>query len=701
MAKRNSPNNSDQPELPLDAEGVPTTEPVSEVTDSASAAEAQEVVPDGDSARPSEKANPGTAPLEGLYRKWYLEYASYVILDRAVPHIDDGLKPVQRRVLHTLWDMDDGRFHKVANVVGATMRFHPHGDASICAALVAIAQRSWLIEPQGNFGNHLTGDDAAASRYIEARLTPFAREVLFNPKTTTWQLSYDGRAKEPVTLPAKFPITVLEGAEGIAVGLATKILPHNFNDICRASINHLQGKTFRIFPDFRTGGIADFSEYNDGERGGKVKVRAKIETRSKTLLAITELPFGTNTVSLIESILGANTKGKIKVKKVDDNTADQVEILVHLPPGSKPAKVIQQLYVFTNCQMSISPAACVIEGDKPHFIGIKEILRRSVDRTLGLLKLELEIRLGELEQQWHWDSLERIFIEERIYRRIEKSQTWEDVLKEIHEGLKPFIKGLKREVTDDDVVRLTEIRIKRISAYNRFKAEEQIKKIEEEIKAVKHDLKNLIPYAIKWFETIQAKYGKGIKRRTSYDDIEQINAADVVATNQRLYVDRSGGFIGLNWRQHDFVKECTIMDSVVCFMRDGSLKVTKVADKVFMGRNIIHLDILPQDGDTHFYTMVYQDKASGKAFAKRFQIGGLSRDKLYPLVKSEGSKVIYFKVSKDEKSMPQNLHIGLDGRGGARIREFDFDLTKVPVSTRSAKGLTVTKWNVKSVKAID
>ena len=697
MAKRNSSHNSDQPELPLDAEGGSTTESVSEVTSAASL----EVASDGDSARPTEKASSDTAPLEGHYRKWYLEYASYVILDRAVPHIDDGLKPVQRRVLHTLWDMDDGRFHKVANLVGATMRFHPHGDASICAALVAIAQRSWLIEPQGNFGNHLTGDDAAASRYIEARLTPFAREVLFNPKTTTWQLSYDGRAKEPVTLPAKFPITVLEGAEGIAVGLATKILPHNFNDICRASINHLQGKTFRIFPDFRTGGIADFSEYNDGERGGKVKVRAKIETRSKTLLAITELPFGTNTVSLIESILGANTKGKIKIKKVDDNTADKVEILVHLPPGSKPAKVIQQLYVFTNCQMSISPAACVIEDDKPHFIGIKEILRRSVDRTLGLLKLELEIKLGELEQQWHWDSLERIFIEERIYRRIEKSQTWEDVLKEIHEGLKPFIKGLKREVTDDDVVRLTEIRIKRISAYNRFKAEEQIKKIEDEIKAVKHELKNLIPYAIKWFEKIQAKYGKGIKRRTSYDEIEQINAADVVATNQRLYVDRSGGFIGLNWRQHDFVKECTIMDSVLCFMRDGSLKVTKVADKVFMGRNIIHLDILPQDGDTHFYTMVYQDKASGKAFAKRFQIGGLSRDKLYPLVKSEGSKVLFFKVSKDEKSMPQTLHIGLDGRGGARIREFDFDLTKVPVSTRSAKGLTVSKWNIKSVKVID
>jgi len=696
MAKRNFPSSSDhsdQPELPLDAEAA------------ASATDSMDVVTaDGDDAGPPASAAPragGDAPLAGHYRKWFLEYASYVILDRAVPHIDDGLKPVQRRVLHTLWEMDDGRFHKVANVVGATMRFHPHGDASICAALVAIAQRSWLIEPQGNFGNTLTGDDAAASRYIEARLTAFAREVLFNPKTTTWQLSYDGRAKEPVTLPAKFPITVLEGAEGIAVGLSTKILPHNFNDICRASINHLQGKTFRIFPDFPSGGIADFTEYNDGERGSRVKVRAQIERRSKTLLAITELPFGTTTVSLIDSILSANAKGKIKIKHVDDNTADQVEILIHLPPDSKPDKVIQQLYVFTNCQVSLSPAACVIENDKPHFIGIREILRRSVDRTLDLLKRELEIRLGELEQQWHGDSLERIFIEERVYRRIEKSKTWEDVLKEIHEGLAPFIKDLLREVTDDDVVRLTEIRIKRISAYNRFKADEAIKKIEEEIKLVKHELKHLVPYAIKWFESLQAKYGKGLKRRTAYDEIEEINAADVVSANQRLYVNRSEGFIGLNWRQHEFVKECTIMDSVLGIMNDGSLKVTKVADKVFMGRHIIHIDIWPQEGDTKFYTLIYQEKASGKAYAKRFQIGGLSRDKLYPLIKSEDSKIVFLKISPDEKSMPKTVHVGLDGRGGARLREFDFDLSKVPVSTRSAKGLTVTKWNIKAVKVID
>ncbi|HEY1847601.1 MAG TPA: DNA gyrase/topoisomerase IV subunit A [Opitutaceae bacterium] len=641
------------------------------------------------------------APLEASYRNWFLEYASYVILDRAVPHIDDGLKPVLRRVLHTLWEMDDGRFHKVANVVGATMRFHPHGDASIGAALVGMGQRGWLVEPQGNFGNSLTGDEAAAPRYIEARLTAFAREVLFNPKTTSWQLSYDGRAREPVTLPAKFPIVLLEGAEGIAVGLSTKILPHNFNDLCRASINHLQGKTFRIVPDFPTGGIADFSEYSDGERGGKVKVRARIEQRSKVLLAITELPYATTTESVIESILAANAKGKIKVKRVDDNTAEKVEILVHLPQGSEPEKVIQQLYVFTACQTAISPSACVIDGEKPVFMGVRDILKRSADRTVELLKKELQIRLGELEQQWHWDSLERIFIEERVYRRIEKSKTWESVLAEIREGLAPFVKKLRREVVDEDITRLTEIRIKRISAYNRFEADERMKKIEEEMKEVRHDLKNLTAYAVRWFEMLQEKYGKGIKRRTEYDEIEQISAAEVVSANQRLYVNREEGFIGLNWRQHEFVQECTILDSVLCLMKDGSLKVSKVADKVFMGLGIIHCAVLPKEGDTSFYTMVYQDGVSGKAFAKRFQIGGLSRDKLYPLTKSDGSRVVYLEVSPTEKAMPRTLHISLDGRSGARVREFDFGIGEVSVSGRAARGITVTKWTVKEVKRVD
>ncbi|MGD1031582.1 MAG: DNA gyrase/topoisomerase IV subunit A [Opitutaceae bacterium] len=655
-------------------------------------------MPDRKSPRRKAGHKAPEAPLAASYREWFLDYASYVILDRAVPQIDDGLKPVQRRILHTLWEMDDGRFHKVANVVGACMRYHPHGDASIGAALVGMGQRGFLVEPQGNFGNVLTGDEAAAPRYIEARLTAFAREVVFNPKTTTWQASYDGRAREPVTLPAKFPLVLLDGAEGIAVGLATKILPHNFNDLCRAAVNHLQGKRFRIVPDFPTGGIADFSEYNDGERGSKVKIRARIEIRSKLLLAITELPFGTTTESVIDSILAANAKGKIKIRHVDDNTADSVEILVHLPQGSDPEQVIQQLYVFTDCQVAISPAACVIVNDRPEFLGVSEILKRSADRTLQLLKRELEIRLAELEQQWHWDSLERIFIEERIYRRIEKSKTWESVLSEIREGLKPFTKSLRRAVTDEDIARLTEIRIKRISAYNRFQADEAMKKTEDEIKEVRNQLRHLTDYAIRWFEALAEKYGKGRKRRTQYDEIEQISAAEVVSANQRLYVNRAEGFIGLNWRQHEFIQECTILDDVLCIMADGTMKVARVGDKVFMGRDIIHCAVLPKDGDSAFYAMIYQDKATGKAFAKKFQIGGVTRDKLYPLLKSDGSRVVYFERFAKEKEIPATLHISLDGRSRARVREFDFEMSAVSVSHRAAKGLTVTKWPIKEVK---
>ncbi|RME68157.1 MAG: DNA gyrase/topoisomerase IV subunit A [Verrucomicrobia bacterium] len=637
------------------------------------------------------------APLKRYYRNWFLDYASYVILDRAVPHIDDGFKPVQRRILHTMWEMDDGRFHKVANIVGATMRYHPHGDASIAAALVAIAQRGLLIEPQGNFGNPLTGDGAAATRYIEARLTPFAREVIFNPKTTVWQLSYDGRAKEPVTLPAKFPIVLAEGADGIAVGLSTRILPHNFNDICRAAINHLQGKRFRLYPDFPTGGIADFSEYNDGQRGGRVKIRARIEKRGKYLLAITEIPYGTTTTSLIDSIIAANTRGKIKIKHIDDNTAESVEILIHLPPGSDADKVIQQLCVFTNCQVSISPAACVIENDKPVFLGVSDILRRCVDHTRELLKRELEIRLEELEQQWHWDSLERIFIEERIYRRIEKSKTWESVLHEIRTGLEPFIKNLRRPITEEDIVRLTEIRIKRISAYNRFKADEQIKKIEAEIKEVKHHLKHLTAYTIAWYENLQKKYGKGLKRRTSYDELEQISAAEVVTANQRLYVNRKEGFIGLNWRNHEFVTECSVLDDVICFTASGTMKVARVADKVFMGRDIIHVALFRRDDDPWFYTMIYQDKKTGKAFAKRFQVGGVTREKLYQLTASEGSKVVFFDATKNESSMPSKVRIQLSGRCKARVKDFEFDLSELRISSRGAKGVTVTKYPIRKV----
>lgn len=726
MSKKKPSKKSDQPELPL-GEAEPAT-PSAKSQEQSAKASAPSPSPSASDASPlpltpsplaaesppppkrpkGQKVYDEDAPLAKSYKNWFLDYASYVILDRAVPHLDDGLKPVQRRVLHTLWDMDDGRFHKVANVVGATMKLHPHGDASIGAALVSIGQRAWLIEPQGNYGNTLTGDDAAAPRYIEARLTNFAKDVLFNPKTTTWQLSYDGRNKEPITLPAKFPIVLLEGADGIAVGLSTKILPHNFNDLCRAAINHLQGKTFRILPDFPTGGTADFAEYNDGERGGKVKVRARIEERSKYLLAVTELPYGVTTESLIESILAANAKGKIKIKHVDDNTADKVEILIHLPSGSEPDKVIQQLYVFTSCQVQLNPAACVIVrdpntgNDKPVFTGVRDILKASAEATRELLRRELEIKLGELEQQWHWDSLERIFIEERIYRLIEKSKTWESVLAEIRGGLKPFLKQLRREVTDDDIVRLTEIRIKRISAYNRFQADEAMKKIEEGIKETKANLKKLTEYAVAWFELLAEKYGKGVRRKTSYDEIEQIDASAVVSANQRLYVNREDGFIGLNWRQHEYVTDCTILDSVLTIMGDASLKVTKVsAEKTFMGLDIRHIAIWPKDGDTNFYTMVYRDGPEGKTYAKKFQIGGLSRDKLYPLAKTEGSKLIWMDVAAKEKDMPKSIHVSLDGRSGARVRELDFDLTSVPVSTRTSKGLLVTKWAIKEVVAKD
>ncbi len=710
MPKRKTPKD-DQPELPLNGNSA-TPEPSAPTAGGDAPAEAVPVVPatpgdaetpvvvDAESAAlpPVKLENSPDAPLVQHYRNWFLDYASYVILDRAVPHIDDGLKPVQRRILHTLWEMDDGRFHKVANVVGATMRYHPHGDASIGAALVGMGQRRMLIDPQGNFGNPLTGDGAAAPRYIEARLTNFAREVAFNPKTTTWQLSYDGRNKEPVTLPAKFPIVLLDGAEGIAVGLTTKILPHNFNDLCHAAINHLQGKRFRLVPDFPTGGIADFAEYNDGERGAKVKIRAKIEQRSKYLLAITEVPFGTTTSSLIESILAANAKGKIKIKHIDDNTAEHVEILIHLPQGADPEQLIPQLYVFTDCQMTISPAACVIDCDKPIFLGVSEILRRSVDRTVALLKQELDIQLGELEQQWHWDSLERIFIEERIYRRIEKSTTWDDVLAEIRTGLKPFVKNLRREITHEDLVRLTEIRIKRISAYNRFQADEAIKKIETEMKQVHHHLKHLTEYAIAWFEGLQTKFGKGLKRRTTYDEIEQISVAQVVAANQRLYVNREEGFIGLNWRQHEFLTECTILDDVICFMADGTMKVARVADKVFMGRDIIHVAVLPKEGDAAIYTMLYQDKESGKAFAKRFQIGGVTREKLYALTPSEGSKVLFFHTAKSEADLPATVEVELSPRCSARKKDLIFDLTALSVGGRGVRGLTVTEYPVKRVR---
>ncbi len=711
MSKGHRSSSEDQPELPLSGSvpapdgssaGRATATPASADTTPASS----DLYPDAvlsvaEAAAPIAAQNNDAAPLAASYKNWFLDYASYVILDRAVPHLDDGLKPVQRRILHTLWEKDDGRYHKVANIVGATMAYHPHGDASIGAALVAIGQRGWLIDPQGNYGNALTGDDAAAPRYIECRLTPFAREVLFNPKTTNWQKSYDGRSNEPVALPAKFPITLLEGAEGIAVGLTTKILPHNFNDLCRASINHLQGKTFRIRPDFPSGGIADFSTYSDGERGSKVKVRARVEQRSKFQFAITELPFGATTESLKTSIESAIAKGKLKVKRIDDMTSETVEIVIELSSTADPDKFIDQLYVFTDCELTISPASCVIIDDKPSFMGVSEILRRSVDRTRALLGRELEIRLGELDDQWHADSLERIFIEERIYRRIESAKTWEAVLEEIRAGLKPHLAQLRRAVTDEDITRLTEIRIKRISAYNRFKADEAILALEKEMKSVKHDLAHLTDYTVAWFERLQEKFGKGIKRKTTSDEIEQISAASVVTANQKLYVQRAEGFIALNVRNKDdfeFVQDCTPLDDVVAFMPDATCKMVKVAEKVFVGKNIEHLHVVPKDGDDRFYTLIYQDKESGKAFAKRFQLGGMTREKVYNLAASEGSKLVFLDETKNQESMPKTVTIYLSGRCSARVKDFLFDLSELTLGARGNKGVTVTQYPVRDVK---
>ena len=704
MSKGNKPSD-EQPELPLSGQPAPdgprATDPGSAPAVAPASPESDPAaLPSAEAAAPVAPQNNDAAPLAHSYRNWFLDYASYVILDRAVPHLDDGLKPVQRRILHTLWEKDDGRFHKVANIVGATMAFHPHGDASIGAALVGMGQRGWLIEPQGNYGNTLTGDDAAAPRYIECRLTPFAREVLFNPKTTNWQKSYDGRSEEPVTLPAKFPITLLEGAEGIAVGLTTKILPHNFNDLCRAAINHLQGKTFRIRPDFPSGGIADFSNYNDGERGAKVKVRAKIEQRNRSQFVITELPFGTTTESLKSSIESAIAKGKLKVKRIEDLTSESVEIVIELSSTADPDKFIDQLYVFTDCEVTLSPAACVIIDDKPAFLGVSEILRRSVERSKALLGRELEIRLGELDDQWHADSLERIFIEEKVYRRIEGAKTWEAVLEEISEGLKPHVKKLRREVTHDDLVRLTEIRIKRISAYNRFKADEAIQALEKEMKQVKHDLAHLTDYTVAWFERLQEKFGKGVKRRTQSDELEQISAASVVTANQKLYVNKTEGFIALNTRKDDFefVQDVTPLDDVVAFMQDATCKLVRVAEKVFVGKNIEHLHVVPKDGDDRFYTIVYQDKESGKAFAKRFQLGGMTREKVYNLAASEGSKLVFFDETKNPESLPKALTIYLSGRCAARVKEFVFDLSELAVGGRGNKGVTVTQYPIRDVK---
>ena len=650
-------------------------------------------------------------PLEGMYKEYFLDYASYVILERAVPAIEDGLKPVQRRILHALKKMDDGSFHKVANVIGQTMQYHPHGDAAIGAALVNLGQKDLLIDTQGNWGDYRTGDSAAASRYIEARLTKFANHVAFNPQTTEWQLSYDGRNKEPITLPMKFPLVLAQGVEGIAVGLATKILPHNFCELIKASIKHLQGKKVKIYPDFPTGGFIDVSEYNSGKRGGKVKVRAKVEKIDKKTLAIRELPYGVTTHSLIESILKANEKGKIQIKKVTDNTAAEVEIVLELQSGVSPELTMDALYAFTNCQVSISPNAVVIMDNKPVFLGVEELLAISTDNTKGLLKMELEIKKKELEEKWHGVSLEKIFIENRIYRDIEEAESYEEALKLIEKGLRKYVvtppakvaKGkikLKRDITHDDLVRLSEIRIKKISKYNKFKTEEQLQALEDELKQVRHDLKHLTEFAIAYFEDLLEKYGKGRERKTEIAQLDTIKAVKVVAKNAKLYLDRKEGFVGTSLKKEEFVKDCSDIDDIIAFNKQGTMRVVRIDDKVFVGKNVLHADVWKKGDERTTYHMIYLDAKTGKAMAKRFNVKAITRNKEYDLTTAQkGNKVYYFSVHPNGES--ETVTVQLTAASRAHKKQFEFDFSTLDIKGRGSKGNILSKYPIRKVTQLE
>ena len=635
--------------------------------------------------------------VSGMFQDWFLDYASYVILERAVPAIDDGFKPVQRRIMQSMKDLDDGRYNKVANIVGHTMQYHPHGDASIADAMVQLGQKELLIDMQGNWGNILTGDRAAASRYIEARLSKFALEVVFNPKTTEWQLSYDGRRKEPIDLPVKFPLLLAQGGEGIAVGLSTKILPHNFNELIDASIKILKGRSFTIYPDFLTGGIADISNYNDGKKGGKVRVRAKVSQQDKNTLVITDIPYGTTTSSLIDSILRANDKSKIKIKRIEDNTAKNVEILVHLPNGVSPDKTIDALYAFTNCEMSISPLCCIIQDNKPIFIGVSETLKYSTQHTVNLLKSELEIQLNELEEQWHFASLERIFIENRIYRDIEEEKTWKGVIKAIDKGLQPHIKNLKRAVTEDDIIRLTEIRIKKISKFDIDKAKQNIENLEEKIKNVKYHLENLIDYAIDYFKNLKTKYGKGKERKTEIKLFEDIVATKVVMRNTKLYVNRLEGFVGTSLRKEEYVTDCADIDDVIVFREDGKMIVTKVDTKTFVGKNIIHIAVFKKSDKRTIYNMIYRDGKSGPTYMKRFSVTAITRDKEYDLANGNpNSKVFYFSANPNGEAEIVTVLL----RSSSKIKKlkWDLDFADLAIKGRSTRGNTVTKNTVRKIE---
>ena len=635
--------------------------------------------------------------VSGMYKQWFLDYASYVILERSVPYIEDGLKPVQRRILHSLKELDDGRYHKVANVIGHTMKYHPHGDTSIGDALVQIGQKNLLLDMQGNWGNTYTGDKAAAPRYIEVRLSRFALEVLYNSKITEWISSYDGRSKEPVILPVKFPLLLTHGVEGIAVGLSTKIMPHNFNELIDASIKVLKGVKPRIFPDFFSGGMADFTNYNDGKRGGRIRVRAKISQEDKSTLIISEIPFSTTTTSLISSIIKANDKGKIKIKKIEDNTAENVEIAITLPAKVSPDKTIDALYSFTDCEVSISPLSCIIEEETPKFLGISEILHISTNRTLDLLKQELEVVQNELKEKWHFASLERIFIENRIYHQIEELESWEEVISTIHKGLKPHTKNLLREVTDEDVSRLTEIKIKRITKFDLNKAKNNILKLEERIKEVKHNLNNLTDYAIAYFKELKKNYGKELKRKTEIKTFENIEAKKVVVASKKLYVNKKEGFIGTALRKAEYVCDCSDIDDIIAFKKDGSMIITKVDYKTFVGKDIIHCGVFKKGDERTIYNMIYKDGKSRNTMIKRFAVKGVTRNKAYSLVKSEkGSKVLYFTANPNGEAEQVCVHL----RALQKLKKLkiDIDFSEIAIKGRGTNGNIVTKNTVKKVE---
>lgn len=631
-----------------------------------------------------------------LYKEWFIDYASYVILERAVPHIEDGLKPVQRRILHSIWEMEDGRYNKVANIIGNTMKYHPHGDASITDALVGLGQKDLLIDTQGNWGNILTGDSAAAARYIEARLTPFAWDVVFNPKTTQWQLSYDGRNKEPVTLPVKFPLLLAMGVEGIAVGLSCKILPHNFNELIDASIAALRGKKVEIFPDFPTSGIIDVSAYNDGKRGGKIKIRAKLKELNSKTIVITEIPFGTTTTALIDSIIAANEKGKLKIKKIEDNTSDSVEIFLHLHPDVSTDVTIESLYAYTQCEMTISPNAVVIENDRPKFMSVSEMLKYSAQRTLDLLKKELEIECHELKEKWHFASLEKIFIKEEMYIEFKKFDNKESLFEYLNKRFEKYKKQLIRSINTDDLQKLTQIPMIRITRFDSAKADEFIKDLNEKIKQTQHHLENITDYTIEYFKEIKRKYGKDKERKTEIRTLHQIQKTEISIPNQKLYIDREEGFIGTSLRKNEFLCECSDNDEVIAITEEGIMKVVKVTDKTYIGKKILHAAVFKRNDDKTIYNMIYRDGPKGVYFVKRFNIGGVTRDKEYLLTKgTPNSKVIYLSVNPNGES--EKIIVLLKPTSGARKTEIEFDFAGIDVKNRSAIGNILTKYPVSKV----